>query len=97
MTEHTKEPWEVVAMRGLAVCVVQEADHGVLISIDGQENSLNDMKRIVACVNALAGVEDPEAFMRDVREFAALNVGDSNAKWTRIRNKVREHLKGGDE
>lgn len=30
--------------------------------------SIDDDRRIVACVNALAGISDPEQFMADVRE-----------------------------
>jgi len=92
--KHTPEPWEVVAMRGLAVCVVQESDHGVLIALDGQENSMNDMKRIVACVNAMRGIDDPAAFMRAVQNVKKLDglVGDL----PEIR-KIVQHLKGGAE
>ena len=45
--------------------------------------------RAYACVNALAGIDDPEAFMRDVRAFAT----KAHIAGNQIR--VIEHLKGG--
>ncbi len=41
--------------------------------------------RVVACVNALAGIDDPEAFMRDVHRRFSID-------WI-----LNKHLKGGAE
>ena len=59
--------------------------------------------RIVACVNALAGVDDPVAFMRDVREWReALSAYQEDESHHHLPNLakydviVSEHLKGGE-
>lgn len=61
--KHTPEPWG--------------RRHNLLIDDDGGwfgDMCNNDhAKRVQACVNALAGIDDPDAFMRDVRaELAKL-------------------------
>ena len=54
-------------------------------------------ERACVCMQALAGIKNPEAFVQAAREHAALSAGDSHSKWVTARNKVREHLKGGAE
>lgn len=93
---HTKGKIQTTAGADLML-FLQPVEGDELIAHFGGENALPDAKRMEACWNALAGVEDPAAFMRDVREMSALNAGDSHSKWIRVRNKVREHLKGGAE
>lgn len=71
MSTHTKEPW--LAQFGEVVSVLDE--NGVRIAIltsftrkglrDGDEVEAN-AHRIVACVNAMAGVEDPYSHMRKI-------------------------------
>lgn len=74
----TKEPWESFEASG--VTAVQQA--GVftppVISWQGFDDSDRTIeehranaRRIVACVNALAGIPDPAAFMAEVREVLA--------------------------
>lgn len=59
MSDHTKEPW------GVNVCTDGEillcGSHGRLILQDEDTNAISDARRIVACVNACAGV--PTAFI----------------------------------
>ena len=47
------------------------------------------IRREVACVNALAGIDDPEAFMRDVKHLLV----SPTVSWVA---RVNQHLKGGD-
>ena len=49
--------------------------------------------RALACVNALAGIPDPAAFMRDVRE---LMIVETSIPINRQIDVICEHLKGGD-
>jgi len=70
--KHTKEPWAwsgETALFGLAgEQIIDYADYeGMWFSRYDDAKDQANRDRIVACVNALAGIEDPEAFMRDVR------------------------------
>ncbi len=74
--KHTKEPWE--ARR-------DPCHFGTLSSVYGHEHDRSvaeiggmtweeqeaNTHRVVACVNALAGIADPEAFVAKVREVIA--------------------------
>lgn len=58
MSEHTKEPWhqgtdgrQIEGINGNIVCIVS----GALLN----ESTIEDARRIVACVNACAGMDDP--------------------------------------
>ena len=55
------------------------------------------VNRIDACVNALAGIADPEAFMRDVREY--FRTKGFGPEWVdKIdAETINQHLKGGAE
>ncbi len=59
--KHTKEPWEIRKMtNGLFGAKGQNNDWFVF------ENALEkDAKRIVACVNACEGIDDPELWVKD--------------------------------
>jgi len=75
MNFHTSEPWEWhrdILLGGPNKCTTileaeDSGEHYGLHSAELQmENEEADKVRIVACVNALAGVEDPQAWMEGV-------------------------------
>jgi hypothetical protein len=81
---HTPEPWEV---SGLSIvtdeyCIAVIEDDGGYEAPDRDENG----KRIVACVNAFAGIRDPQAYVAAVEELAAVGRlvqrGEPYRKWT---------------
>ena len=53
--KHTKEPWEVIAVNDLYEIHDVEDTYEIAWSVDSEVNA----KRIVACVNACAGMENP--------------------------------------
>lgn len=59
---HTKEPWKIMQHPEL----VRDSEGKIIARADP-----NNADRIVACVNALAGIDDPAAFMAAVRELRA--------------------------
>ncbi len=85
----TKEPWNALDDRPndkLAGFVVMDsmgfmvADCNIFGPGHNEENDRNraNHRRIVACVNALAGVADPEAFMKAVQRLTDVAIaGDS--------------------
>ena len=53
--------------------------------------------RIVACVNAMAGVEDPAAFVRYARQLAVKDeAGTLHDKWKYLRLTPEDHRKWFD-
>lgn len=74
---HTKEPWVWIDKRKPYGKLVQVAGnngdpaHEVLVEYDyeGQGIDSEDMRRAVTCVNALAGISDPDALIAAVREL----------------------------
>jgi hypothetical protein len=68
-TKHTPEPWKVViGDRGFNIV----SDLGEFICFDMMDESQNgsvDAERIVKCVNAMAGIEDPADFMELVKRL----------------------------
>lgn len=56
--------------------------------------------RVVACVNALAGIDDPEAFMRDFKDLVE-NIESAYVDGQFVKSGLQdmkdEHLKGGAE
>lgn len=94
MNKHTPEPWEVDSM--MVVGPRSEADDqtfGMIIGLADiyGDNEKADATRIVACVNALAGIDDPEAFMQDVRGFFSGERPDHT-----LLDGILEHLKGSE-
>lgn len=73
MSKHTPEPWvydeDRAAVRFDGRGNPVEGDRIGCIICEPQKRS--DGRRIVACVNALAGVADPAAFVKAARELAA--------------------------
>lgn len=62
MSDHTKEPWSVVEESG-----PYGDDYSIYYAkdsclLDGVTEE--DAKRIVQCVNAMAGIADPESFVK---------------------------------
>lgn len=56
---HTKEPWKV-AEEGEFIAVVDDSGFTVLPDMRISQYA-DDFRRIVACVNACSGMDDPEA------------------------------------
>lgn len=67
MTKHTPEPWKVAEVWYDFMAV---SDSGTEIFVQGTQA---DAERIVACVNAMAGITDPAAFVA-----AAIKAGVAN-------------------
>ena len=69
---HSPEPWRI-EVEGLSSGVLVDANGGFVAGYSSDEGafSFNDpnYQRIVACVNALAGIQDPAAFMREVHSL----------------------------
>lgn len=70
MSAHTKEPWH-------AGSGAVEADDGTLIcTLSGWRNdqvNKENGNRIVACVNACAGMDDPDAYIRHIEKGSRLH------------------------
>lgn len=72
---HTPEPWEIRGNRlfvpdtykSIATVEVQKIGYGVE-DVEGKANA----SRIVACVNAMAGITDPQAFRDSVDKLTEL-------------------------
>jgi hypothetical protein len=78
MPEHSPEPWSVeereagnAAPRFWINHASAMAGEYVVAELNGEccLNAQADAERIVACVNALAGIEDPEEFVREAKEL----------------------------
>jgi hypothetical protein len=67
--KHTPEPWIYQSQT-----VVADDEHGdrIFIMMPSDYIGQHNMKRIVSCVNALAGIKDPENFMEALRCFLVL-------------------------
>ena len=82
--KHTKEPWEVVNNRDFSTLYINgDRDGNIVKAIARMYDYSNreDADRIVECVNALAGIENPSATLREVRrvlkevEFCWMHTG----------------------
>jgi hypothetical protein len=80
MTPYTLEPWKIVApLQFLAPVIATDSNGAVAVlrcKEDGDIHTINNLEmahanaaRIVACVNALAGIPDPAEFIRIQREL----------------------------
>lgn len=69
MSKHTPEPWRIEWQPGQTP--KHTYTHCVMAGDDSLCDTLTeaDAARIVTCVNALAGIEDPAAFVEAVREL----------------------------
>ena len=70
---HTPEPWEAVSpFPGECCWHIQRSGNeaGAFGMITYPEMGGDDAHRIVACVNACAGIPDPEKFVNDARFYS---------------------------
>lgn len=65
---HTLEPWNVspTPLGNIRIADSSENTIALITSGAGKRKRGANAKRIVACVNACAGIEDPEATLKDV-------------------------------
>ena len=70
MSKHTPEPWEVERSvdYGLVAQAVNPSPNDS--DIDGNREAHYNAARIVACVNACAGIDDPAAEIAALRKVA---------------------------
>lgn len=72
-TQHTPEPWSI----DKDYAKVVRSKKGIIICNTSQNNAphlqYHDAKRIVECVNAMAGVENPSTFAQDMIRIAKRN------------------------
>ena len=91
MAEHTKEPWEVqpshedsaLFIIGSNLGGLVGAAHGWPSEIESGNHSRIEAnaRRIVACVNALAGIPDPAAFVQAARGMREAAEAARNRIW----------------
>lgn len=69
--KHTPEPWHQFAFEVYDDdnCII--ADCGYAADVFGKEGMKANAARIVACVNALAGIENPEEWVKEAKELIA--------------------------
>jgi len=84
---HTPEPWDVRSPNWAA-------SHGMIVGSDGKagrpiiahtvsiENDEANAKRIVECVNACAGIENPKEIQSTIRAFSQLICDLEYNDWT---------------
>ena len=101
MTEHTKEPWDASDKTVYSDAFKSEKnrDGALACLVSSEENdwiTVANTLRIVACVNAMQGIDDPEAFMRDVRAFMRNLEFNGEGDWVALGMDINEHLKGGE-
>ncbi len=65
MTEHTPEPWETKKSHRPATNIYSSQNYCIAEGIQ-----ISNADRIVACVNALAGISDPDSFVEAADEIA---------------------------
>lgn len=83
MPKSFKEPWRYEADKYRLAAVMTKDDDVVFSDYDGEDEEwVQRLKRIVACVNACAGMEDPEKDMAEIRQIETLvqNARDSQAE-----------------
>ena len=93
MTEHTKEPCPQCGK----IAFVDDKDGPAKRFCEecGYED-YDTPSRTSICVNALAGIDDPEAFMLDARELEQSFEKDPVFDIVRLASNVIQHLKGGE-
>ena len=84
--KHTAEPWVCQEPDNLGIFEVvhpvENGDWQYVATIGGDDApGPQNGARLVACVNALAGVEDPEKAVKDLLEVAQL-AADASLNWT---------------
>lgn len=67
--QHTREPWNIRRSDiGTEMLEIYSETTGDVVLINAEDQT-NDWPRIVACVNAMAGIEDPQKFVDGSREL----------------------------
>jgi len=68
--KHTPEPWKIYGSDELPLAIIQDDEDGMGI-IEFTQNGVNpaNAKRIVSCVNACQGIEDPETTIKELIEM----------------------------
>jgi hypothetical protein len=87
-TKHTPEPWAVDS-GGDGGCEIWSPSSGNMDNIIGSEDTDDpqweaDARRIVACVNACAGIEDPGAELARLRRVEQAARALCAHQWTDI-------------
>lgn len=62
MSKHSKEPWKIGQDLGMIDIIDSEGD--IILILPNYTKDYDKAQRIVQCVNAMAGIEDPEGFLR---------------------------------
>lgn len=91
--KHTLEPWEVegqfydahriVDTNGVPICQLWYKDESPM------PNQESNAARIVACVNAMAGIDDPETWMKTTKEVLEGNL-KLQANWSNVIEQLRQ-------
>lgn len=68
MSKHTKEPWNIFSFEIYDEREQIIADCGYSDDVFTLDGCKANAKRIVACVNAMAGIENPEEYMKTMQE-----------------------------
>lgn len=95
--QHTPEPWKIDNKLGTRIYSTKEdANHEQLIAIlsplecsPGKATCNANTARIVACVNAMAGIEDPETWMKTTKEVMEGNL-KLQASWSNVIEQLRQ-------
>ena len=80
MTKHTKEPWHIDGEKIRAN--LPDGGKRMIGTVDDPLNIL----RVTQCVNALAGIEDPAATLKAVRELIEKAHGDDHLNHPLVAN-----------
>lgn len=89
--KHTPEPWRVLLKPNGTYIFGPEPTTQLILSmsmINLPEQSLPDANRIVACVNAMEGIEDPH-LLRDHYEMAEVTIDALRSHDKRIRQLIK--------
>jgi len=87
-TSHTPEPWEIEELQGLHEYSIVKPGKWIVATTEGRESrDKANAARIVACVNACAGIADPSAIpgllraakvaKEDLGKYCCIGFGDA--------------------
>lgn len=63
---HTKEPWTDYA--GGIFIVNETGETQIICTLEGRQNNIENAARIVACINACAGIDNPQEFIQKAKD-----------------------------
>jgi len=73
MTKHTKEPWSPEPW-SMGTKTVADSDGGfVCLQTSRQPRAKANMKRMVTCVNSMAGISNPQAYIEAVNHLEQIS------------------------